>query len=166
MATHHAQAVEKAFVALDKSGDTALRTLAYDIIVTQSAQRGVFMGWLQEWGLPQASSRPRMAWMPGHGGMTPGQGGGVSMMHGMASDAELQRLRDAQGRDAEVLFLQLMIRHHEGGILMARAVEGLTRRPEVVRMAQSIETGQLIEITTMTQMLAARGARPLASLLG
>src|ERR1043165_1264428 len=62
MATHHAQAVEMSFVIRDKSHDEATRTLAYDIIVTQSAQRGVFMGWLQEWGLSQASTTPRMAW--------------------------------------------------------------------------------------------------------
>ena len=66
MATHHAQAVEMSFVVRDKSSDQELRTLASDIIVTQSAQRGIFMGWLQQWGLPQASTRPRMAWMPGH----------------------------------------------------------------------------------------------------
>src|SRR5689334_16157906 len=66
MATHHAQAVEMAFVIRDQSHDEALRTLAYDIIATQSTQRGVFMGWLQEWGLPQSSAAVRMAWMPGH----------------------------------------------------------------------------------------------------
>jgi uncharacterized protein (DUF305 family) len=66
MATHHAQAVEMAFVIRDTSHDEALRALAYDIIATQSTQRGVFMGWLQAWGLPQASTQPRMGWMPGH----------------------------------------------------------------------------------------------------
>lgn len=162
MATHHAQAVEMAFIIRDASSDATLRALAYDIIVTQSAQRGVFMGWLQEWGLPQASSRPRMAWMPGHASMPRGS---VVTMHGMASDAELQRLRAARGVNAEILFLQLMIRHHEGGVLMARAVEGLTRRADVVRMAQSIDSGQRVEIAEMRQMLAARGAQPYPSLL-
>ena len=66
MATHHAQAVDMSFVVRDKSSDHELRTLASDIIVTQSTQRGIFMGWLQQWGLPQSSARPRMAWMPGH----------------------------------------------------------------------------------------------------
>lgn len=165
MATHHSQAVEMAFIVRDKTTDPALRTLAYDIIVTQSAQRGIFMGWLQEWGLPQASARPRMAWMPGHAGMTRGTGGGMMQMIGMASDEELQRLHEAQGRDAEILFLQLMIRHHEGGVLMATAVEGLTRRADVLDMARSIDAGQRVEIRTMTRMLAARGARPLPSLL-
>src|ERR1051325_650104 len=94
MATHHAQAVEMAFVIRDTSSDESIRTLAYDIIVTQSTQRGVFMGWLQEWGLPQSSTTARMAWMPGHAHMERGAGGVAPLMHGMASDDELRRLRE------------------------------------------------------------------------
>jgi uncharacterized protein (DUF305 family) len=165
MATHHAQAVEMSFVIRDKSADDQLRTLAYDIIVTQSTQRGVFMGWLQEWGLPQASRRPRMAWMPGHAGMAGEAGHGVAQMHGMASDDELRRLRTAEGVDAEVLFLQLMIRHHEGGVLMARALMGQSQRDGIVQIARSIEEGQAAEVAQMTAMLAKRAARPYDSLL-
>ena len=165
MATHHAQAVEMSLVIRDKSSDEELRTLAYDITVTQSTQRGVFMGWLQQWGLPQASTAPRMTWMPGHAHMERGAEGGTPLMHGMASDDELRRLRVAQGTDVEILFLQLMVRHHEGGVLMARAVSGLSRRAEVVAMAKSIEDGQRAEIVEMTGMLSKRGAQPYASLL-
>ena len=164
MATHHAQAVEMSFVARDKSSDHELRTLASDIIVTQSTQRGIFMGWLQQWGLSQASARARMAWMPGHSHITPATDG-VVLMHGMASDAELRRLSDANGADAEVQFLQLMIRHHEGGIIMARALMALSDRRELVQMAKSIDEGQRAEIALMRNMLAARGAQPLASIL-
>jgi uncharacterized protein (DUF305 family) len=166
MATHHAQAVDMSFVIRDKSSDEALRALAYDIIVTQSTQRGVFMGWLQQWRLPQASTSPRMMWMPGHAQVERGtEGGGMPLMHGMASEDELRTLRVAQGADAEVLFLQLMIRHHEGGILMARAVSGLSRRAELVGMAKSIDDTQRAEIVQMTEMLSKRGAQPYASLL-
>jgi len=168
MATHHAQAVEMAFVVRDTSTTDELRTLASDIIVTQSTQRGIFMGWLQQWGLPQASARPRMAWMPGHAQMT--AGGGVVLMngvlmHGMATEAELEQLRNATGVAAEILFLQLMIRHHEGGIIMARAIAALSRREEVVQMARSVQEGQQVEITRMTELLTERGAHPFASLL-
>jgi uncharacterized protein (DUF305 family) len=164
MATHHAQAVEMSFVARDKSSDHELRTLASDIIATQSTQRGVFMGWLQQWGLSQASARPRMAWMPGHTHLAPATDGAV-LMHGMASAGELRRLSDANGVDAEILFLQLMIRHHEGGIIMARAVLALSNRREVTQMTKSIEDGQRAEIAEMKNMLAARDAQPLASIL-
>ena len=164
MATHHAQAVDMSFMVRDTSTDEELRTLASDIIVTQSTQRGIFMGWLQQWELRQASSRPRMAWMPGHTQMTPGTDVPV-LMHGMATDAELQRLREARGADAEILFLQLMIRHHEGGVIMARALVAQSDRGEVIQAAKSVEDSQQAEIVQMAQLLAARGARPLASLL-
>jgi uncharacterized protein (DUF305 family) len=164
MATHHAQAVDMSLVVRDKSSDRELRTLAADIIVTQSTQRGIFMGWLQQWGLPQASSLPRMAWMPGHTHMAPATDGAV-LMHGMASNAELQRLGDANGVDAEILFLQLMIRHHEGGIIMAQAVLALSNSREVEQLARSIEDGQRAEIAEMRNLLAVRGAQSLPSIL-
>ena len=164
MATHHAQAVEMAFIIRDKSQDEEIRTLAYDIAVTQGTQRGVLMGWLQEWGLAQASARPRMAWSPEHPHAGPGSGD-APLMHGMASDDELRRLRAAQGEEAEILFLQLMIRHHEGGVIMTRALVGLSRRGGIVRMAQSMDNGQRAEIAEMTELLAKRAAQPLASLL-
>ena len=164
MATHHAQAVEMSLLIRDTTSDAALRTLAYDIIVTQSTQRGVFMGWLQAWNAPQTSTRPRMAWMPGHAHPLPA-GGGVPLMPGMATDEEMRRLREARGAEADVLFLQLMIRHHEGGVVMARALEGLSRRDEVLGMARSIDGSQRAEIAEMTEMLEKRSARPFASIL-
>ena len=153
MATHHAQAAEMAFVIRDAASDERLRALTYDIIMTQTAQRGVFMGWLQQWGLSQASAHPRMEWMAGHAhGAT-----GAALMPGMASDAELEQLRQASGRAAEILFLQLMIRHHEGGVAMARAILAQSDRDDVVTMARSIESSQAGEIALMTEMLAAMG---------
>jgi uncharacterized protein (DUF305 family) len=165
MAVHHSQAVEMAFTIRDKTSDGPLRTLSYDIITTQTAQRGMFMGWLQEWGLDQASSQPPMAWMAGHGhgGATPGLTPGV--MPGMASEADLNRLRAAQGKDAEILFLQLMIRHHEGGVEMAQGLLKLSDRPEVRSLAQHIVDSQTSEINLMKDLLARRGAQPLPSIL-
>jgi uncharacterized protein (DUF305 family) len=165
MATHHAQAVDMAFIVRDASSDPELRSLAYDIIVTQTAQRGMFMGWLQEWELPQASDKPRMAWMPGHAQAAADSSSAPVPMHGMASAEQMARLQAASGSAAEVQFLQLMIRHHEGGVLMARAVLPLTTRGEVLSIAKAIDTGQTAEIALMTRMLASRGAEPLPSLL-
>lgn len=165
MATHHAQAAEMAFIIRDATRDEALRALAYDIIVTQSAQRGMFMAWLQGWGLPQASAGPRMTWMgqqdsPAHDPGGAHAGHSAPAMMGMATDAELDALRRSTGRDAEVLFLQLMIRHHEGGVLMARALLERSSRDELVTMARSIDSGQNEEIRLMTAMLHERGATP------
>jgi uncharacterized protein (DUF305 family) len=160
MATHHEQAAEMGFIIRDSSRDERLRALSYDIIVTQSAQRGLFMGWLQQWGLPQASAGARMAWMDMTGHAAHG-----SLMPGMATDAELDELRRATGRDAEVLFLQLMIRHHEGGVLMARALTSRSKREDVLAIVRGIDASQGAEIELMTGMLGERGAKPYPSLL-
>ncbi|MEU8268376.1 DUF305 domain-containing protein [Sphaerisporangium sp. NPDC049002] len=177
MAVHHAQAVEMGFAVRDASDDSHIRSLAYDIITTQTAQRGVFMGWLQQWGLNQATDRPAMAWMAGHGhGAAPATGepsavpsaapsAGPAAMPGMASADELKRLQAAKGKDAEILFLQLMIRHHEGGVQMAKALLKLSNRPEVRGMAQSIVDTQDSEIQYMTDLLKERGAQPYPSIL-
>ncbi|GIH25609.1 DUF305 domain-containing protein [Acrocarpospora phusangensis] len=160
MAVHHAQAVDMSFVARDASSDQDLRTFAYDIINTQSTQRGIFMGWLDQWGLPQTSTQPAMTWMSGHG-----HSGTPGVMPGMASPEEMRKLRAATGVAGEVLFLQLMIRHHEGGVDMARGVLKLTSRSEVRTMAQHIVDGQTAEINLMKDMLAKRGGQPLPSIL-
>mgnify|MGYP000052189153 CR=1 FL=1 len=163
MAVHHAQAVEMSFIVRDGSEDETLRRLAYDIIVTQTAQRGMFSGWLQQWGLDQSGERPSMAWMAGHGhGAT---ASASAAMPGMAGEEELTRLREATGKEQEILFLQLMIRHHEGGVQMSRGLLGLSDRDEVATTARHIVNGQTGEIKLMTEMLRQRGAQPLPSIL-
>ncbi|MEU4831592.1 DUF305 domain-containing protein [Streptosporangium sp. NPDC023615] len=170
MSVHHAQAVEMSFIARDGSEDEALRRLAYDIIVTQTAQRGIFTGWLQQWGLTQSGERPAMAWMAGHGGHGARSGQAVTSaasatMPGMASQDELTRLGRATGREQEILFLQLMIRHHEGGVQMGQGLLKLSDRDEVATMARHIVNGQTGEIKLMTDMLRQRGAQRLPSIL-
>jgi uncharacterized protein (DUF305 family) len=64
-----------------------------------------------------------------------------------------------------VLFLQLMIRHHEGGVQMAEGLLKLSTRAEVVSMAQKIVQGQSGEIKLMTELLKQRGAQPYPSIL-
>lgn len=154
MSVHHAQAVEMAFIVRDRTNDPEVRAMAYDIINTQRAQIGMFSGWLQQWKLPQTSVRSPMEWTD--------HGHSDSMMEsyddmpGMASDAQLDQLREASDVDAELLFLELMIEHHMGGVEMAEAVLPLTDRTEVTYLADTIVAGQQAEIATMEDMIAAR----------
>lgn len=165
MGAHHAQAVEMAFLVYDRTQATDLRNLAFDIINTQSNQRGRFSGWLEQWGLSEVGDRPSMAWMSGHGhGGAPAQGAPAAMP-GLASREEMAKLRSLDGGAAETLFLQLMIRHHEGGVQMAEALIKLSSREEVVRLAKKIVSGQSGEIKLMTDLLRQRGAQPYPSIL-
>ncbi len=156
MQVHHTQAVEMAMELYRKTDDPELRTLSYDIATAQSAQRGEMYGWLVEWGLPQASSAPLMQWMAEADGSHAGHDVSVGASDeelraamGMATDAELRRLADSQGTEADCVFLELMIRHHEGAIPMAEAVVERGSVPRVKAVAESMIAGQSAEIDLM-----------------
>ena len=151
MQQHHAQAVEMSLIVRDRTDDAATRLLAYDIATTQQQQIGQMYDWLVTWGDSQARTAPAMAWM-GHEGMT------GATMTGMATAAQLAKLQTLSGRPAEVLFLQLMIAHHRGGVQMAQAVLERTTQPEVIALANSMVNSQQSEIDLMESMLKARGA--------
>ncbi|MFB2554363.1 DUF305 domain-containing protein [Herbiconiux liangxiaofengii] len=169
MQTHHDQAVQMALIIRDQTDDPDIRSLAYDIATSQAQQSGQMYAWLNLWGLPQASTQPAMTWMlqPTLGGaddsghahtagtgsddMVPGQ-----PMPGMATDADLERLSELSGVEAERFFLQLMIAHHQGGVEMANAALDRTTNPLVVALANAIVFAQSGEIQYMQDLLAAR----------
>ena len=151
MMVHHAQAVEMAEIARDRTADPDLRLLATDVALTQQAQIGQILGWLDVWGLGPTGDEPAMAWM-GH----PTTG----LMPGMASPEEVARLNEVPADEADASFLRLMIRHHQAGVDMARAALERTSRPEVRRLAASIVQGQASEIKAMEELLARRQRPP------
>ncbi|WP_328967462.1 DUF305 domain-containing protein [Streptomyces sp. NBC_00239] len=153
MAVHHQQAVEMSFLVRDNTDDEAVRTLAYDVINTQANQRGMMLGWLDMWQAPKVSADGAMTWMDGHSG-----GMAVTEMPGMATREQLDRLKAAKGRDAEVLYLQLMIPHHQGGVAMAEAAEKQAKNPQVKALAGGMVRAQQSEIDLMTSMLTQRDA--------
>ncbi|MFJ3706045.1 MULTISPECIES: DUF305 domain-containing protein [unclassified Streptomyces] len=155
MSVHHQQAVEMAFIVRDRTDDEDVRRLAYDIINTQANQRGMMLGWLESWDRPKTSERPPMEWM-GHP-VTPSDG---SLMPGMATDTQLDRLRAADGKDAEVLFLRLMTVHHRAGADMAQAAAGAAGTDGIRGLAAGMARAQESEISLMADMLEARGAQP------
>ncbi|MBF4571659.1 DUF305 domain-containing protein [Herbiconiux sp. VKM Ac-1786] len=77
-------------------------------------------------------------------------------MPGMATSADLDRLASLTGTEAETLFLQLMIAHHQGGVEMAEAALSRTTNPLVTALAKAIVFAQSGEIQYMQELLAAR----------
>jgi uncharacterized protein (DUF305 family) len=155
MAVHHEQAVEMSFLVRDDTTNKEVRDFAYDIINTQANQRGMMLGWLDLWKLNPTSSAPPMAWMGDHYRAHDG-----SLMPGMATNKQMDQLRRARGKAAEILFLRLMIAHHEGGIGMAQGVLDRSHNSHVDRLASSIVQGQRYEVGLMNSMLKERGVAP------
>lgn len=77
-------------------------------------------------------------------------------MPGMATAADLERLASLDGVEAERLYLELMIAHHQGGVEMAEAVKARSTNPLVTTLADAIIFAQSGEITYMTDLLTAR----------
>lgn len=173
MQVHHAQAVEMSMIVRDNTDDPAVRSLAFDIATTQQQQIGQMFAWLDMWGLPQFSDTTPMAWMTDGGGhdmshmdMDDSAPVSANLMPGMATTAQMEQLRAARGNAAEVLYLQLMIRHHLGGIEMAQYALDHAEVDQVRHLAQTIVTSQQAEVDAMNDMLVERGGKPIESLDG
>nr|WP_064571529.1 DUF305 domain-containing protein [Gordonia sp. LAM0048] len=84
-------------------------------------------------------------------------------MPGMATSAEMEQFRAMRGPEVDIRFLQLMLRHHEGGLhMMEYAADPANVEQDYVRdLASSMKRTQDKEIAIITQMLAVRGAQPL-----
>ena len=149
MMVHHAQAVEMSEIVRDRTGNARIKTLTTDIALTQQAQIGQMQGWLNLWGLPVAGTYPAMSWM----GM-PREG----KMPGMAGQEKINQLRNLPPNEADQLFLQLMIPHHEAAVPMAKAVLDKTDNPAVEKLANAIVASQQAEIEIMKGMLREMGA--------
>ncbi|MBB6015800.1 DUF305 domain-containing protein [Deinococcus radiopugnans] len=146
MIQHHAQAVDLATRIRERGRDPAVRTLALDIMLSQQEQIGQMHGWLTLWKRPWAG---------------PGMSSEHARSMGMATPQQVARLETLPPAQAEITFLQLMTRHHQGALLMARPALGAGVRPEVQALARQIEASQGAEIRSMTALLEERGAKPL-----
>jgi uncharacterized protein (DUF305 family) len=165
MSVHHDQAVLMANLAVTH-GTPAVRGIAGSILVGQSQEIGQLRGWLQLWGRPIADPHP-MAWMPAAPAM-PGMAAmsGDAPMPGMASPRELATLYSLSGKRFDVLFMQLMIRHHQGGIEMAHFAETHARTATVRSAATAMRVEQVEDLAIMQPLLAADGGKQLPAPTG
>lgn len=151
MQEHHAQAVDMAMTVYRETSDEEIRAISYDIATGQSSQRGEMYDWLVQWGVSQ-SGQP-MSWMSDAEGHEHGESTltteDARTLMGMASDEELSALRAATGTAADCLFLELMIRHHEGALEMTDAVLERGSVARVLQVAESMRSGQSAEIDAM-----------------
>jgi len=152
MMIHHSQAVNMGMLEYRNGADDGMRRFGYDIGLTQQAQIGIMQTWLLSWELDPTSTSPAMEWMDGEMTLTDG------LMPGMAGAEDIKLLETSTGRDADVLFAQLMIKHHIGGVHMAEAILARTDDPQVVRLAEMMKSGQQGDITALRGKLTDLGA--------
>ncbi|GAA3222410.1 DUF305 domain-containing protein [Actinocorallia longicatena] len=153
MVVHHQQAVTMAQAVIGRASPSVSR-LAVSIELNQLKQIGQLQGWLDLWNAPQVPSGPPMTWMAGH----KGGHAGPAVMPGTAAQKDIDRLGELHGRALDAWFLKLMIRHHQGGLLMTAAAAQHATIPQVRRLATVMGVAQGDETAVMSGLLGARKA--------
>ncbi len=148
MIGHHGQAVVMSRLVPDRSQFTPVRMLAERIDVSQKDEIALMRQWL----LDRNEAVPDTGAAAHH---HHGSGSSVPMA-GMLTQEELDRLATLHGTEFDQLFLELMIRHHEGAITMVKALFGTPasgQETEIFRLAADIEADQRAEIQRMQILL-------------
>ena len=144
MIAHHAQAIHMSRLAVTRGADARLLRLAQKIDQSQAGEIALMQDWLR-----------------GHGQMVPDTSSWRGMtMAGMLTASELATLAAARGATFDRLYLELMIRHHEGALLMVRTLLATPRAAQDVDvsvLANDVETTQTAEIGLMHAMLRGGG---------
>ena len=79
-------------------------------------------------------------------------------MPGMLSPGEMAQLSAARGPELDRLFLQFMIKHHEGALVMVKdlfGTPGAAQEGDVFAFASDVDADQRMEIDRMRAALAA-----------
>lgn len=131
MIPHHEQALEMVALAQTNTTNPDILALAEQIRGAQEPEIVLMKSW------PGVDSAAHM----GH------------TMDGMLSETEIENLSAAKGAEFDRLFLEGMIKHHEGAIEMAKTVVD-SKNQSVVKLAEWIVNAQALEIETMKALLS------------
>ncbi|MEV1054248.1 DUF305 domain-containing protein [Streptomyces sp. NPDC049887] len=138
MIVHHAQALEMTALVPERAAGTPVKRLADRIRAAQEPEIGAMRGWLRTHAEGETTD--------GHGAHDHGA------MPGMATEEQLARLRAADGRAFDELFLKLMITHHQGALTMGASVLSEGSNVQVEEMANDVIAQQTAEINRMRTM--------------
>jgi uncharacterized protein (DUF305 family) len=139
MIPHHEQALTMTAMVADRTSSPALPELAERMAISQRDEIVQLQAWLTERGEPLPDEHHQHEQMPG-----------------MLTDAELAQLEAARGQEFDELFLQYMIRHHEGAVIMVESLLSDAaggQEPAIFQLAQHIASDQQIEVSRMKQLL-------------
>jgi uncharacterized protein (DUF305 family) len=150
MIPHHAQAIIMAGWAQSHGARKDIAILCERMVVGQADEIRSMQEWLMDRGLPvpDATSTRMKHKMNGveH----------EMLMPGMLTDEEMAELDKARGPEFDRLFLQGMIKHHEGALAMVNDLfkaYGAAQDDTIFKFATDVFADQSIEIDVMWKML-------------
>jgi uncharacterized protein (DUF305 family) len=141
MIGHHLQAIDMVALIAKNSQNEDLKKLGLRIQVSQEDEINMMQDWL----------KARGADVPGPHAHHTGP-----MMPGMLSPEEMSRLAVAKGVEFDRLFLNGMIKHHNGALLMVDelfATPGAAQDSDIYAFASDVIADQRMEMDRMAMML-------------
>jgi len=132
MIPHHEEAVTTAKEVLARGGSfPEIKTLAENIVASQNIEIEKMKAWHQDWmGVAYAKD-----------------GSYIPMMR------DLSKL---SGKDLDKVFLEDMVIHHMGAVMMAQQALSFSEREEVRNLSDAIIEAQKTEITQMQEWLSGK----------
>jgi uncharacterized protein (DUF305 family) len=146
MIPHHDQAIAMADLALDPVSGAGPEVigLAERIKAAQGPEVEMMNGWLDRWGQPMSTDM----------GQEDHNMGSMDGMAGLMSAGEMAALADATGPDFDRMWLEQMVKHHQGAIAMAEQAKVDASNPELIGLADAVISAQQTEIEEMNLLLA------------
>ena len=141
MIPHHQQAIDMSDLVLAKEGiHPEVTALAEQIKAAQQPEIDTMIRWLSAWG------RDMDAGVGDGGGHHGGEGG-------IMTEEQMRQLDKADPSEGQRLYLEGMIRHHQGAIQMAETELADGKNIEAINIAKHIAESQQQEIETMQALL-------------
>lgn len=151
MIPHHEQAVLMSDLLLAKPGVWERgRRFAEFVRAAQAREVETMRRWLDAWGAAAHGPHANAVSTCDHSGPMPG----------MLTGAEMTALRTADAPAAQLLYLQLMIPHHDGALEMAYDEIAAGSNVYAISVAKHVVEDQLGEIGAMESMIAELTAGP------
>jgi uncharacterized protein (DUF305 family) len=145
MIPHHNQAVQMAELVADRTNRPELADIAGRINASQRDEIEFMKQWLRDRGEDVPDPTAHEAMHTTH------------KMAGMASPEQMAELAREEGTDFDKLFLELMIRHHEGAVKMVDHLleqPGSAYDPVLFQFTTDVTNDQTAEIERMNALLA------------
>jgi uncharacterized protein (DUF305 family) len=143
MIGHHAQALEMTALVPSRTTRDQMRQLATRIEISQADEIQMMQDWLRARGAKPPDPHAH-------------HGEGAMLMPGMLPPGEMAALAAAKGADFDRLFLEFMIKHHEGALVMVDelfSVAGAGQQSDIFTFASDVDADQRMEIERMGAML-------------
>ncbi len=148
MIAHHGQAIVMSDLVPTRTTRVPIRMLAERITVSQRDEIKLMRTWLLDRHEEAPGTDAHQMHHPVAGPMT--------LMPGMLTAEQLEQLGAATGPTFERLFLEGMIRHHEGALTMVAtlfATPGAGQEVDAFRFASDVDADQRAEIKRMRALL-------------